>query len=436
MTPEGPTADRSAADPSTGSAPLDGVVVADLSRVLAGPYCTMLLADLGAVVIKVESAAGDDTRAWTPPEKDGMSTYFMSINRNKRSVVMDFRDPDDVALVHELFRRADVVIENFKPGALAKFGLDYESARAVNPDLVYASISGFGSAEGAGLPGYDLVVQAVSGLMSLTGDPDGPAFRAGISVFDVVTGLHAAVGILAALHQRSVTGKGQMVELNLLSSALSGLVNQTGAYTASSTVPHRMGNAHPSVYPYEVIRAKDRDVIITAANDRQFEALCEVLGIGELADDDRFRLNADRTRNRDQMHSLLMERVEQWNADDLFIALNEAGVPCGPINSIREGIELAERLGLEPRVTLGEGDHAVDLVRNPVRFSNACLRYDHPPPGLGEHSDEIRAWLSAQSSLQRTGLDSSGAQPQSGTGTGRSRLDAASSSNSAPDRVA
>ena len=185
------------------------------------------------------------------------------------------------------------------------------------------------------------------------------------------------------------------MELNLLSSALSGLVNQTGAYTASGTVPHRMGNAHPSVYPYEVIPAKDREMIITAANDRQFKSLCEVLGIGELADDKRFKLNADRTRNRDQMHSLLMERVAQWNADDLFIALNEAGVPCGPINSIREGIELAERLGLEPRVTLGEGDTRSGPGAQSHPLGNASLRYDRAPPALGEHGDEIRAWLSA-----------------------------------------
>ena len=398
MTAPTPATGSSAAGPAAGSAPLDGILVADLSRVLAGPYCTMLLADLGATVIKVESAAGDDTRAWTPPEKDGISTYFMSINRNKRSIVLDFRDPADVALVHELFRRADIAIENFRPGSLAKFGLDYDSAKALNPALIYASISGFGTAEGSRLPGYDLVVQAVSGLMSLTGDADGPAFRAGISVFDVMTGLHTTIGVLAALQHRSLTGEGQLVELNLLSSALSGLVNQTGAYTASGTVPYRMGNAHPSVYPYEVISAKDRDMIITAANDRQFKALCEVLGIGELAEDERFRLNADRTRNRDQMHSRLVDAVAQWNADDLFIALNEVGVPCGPINSIREGIELAERLGLEPRVTLGTDGQAVDLVRNPIRFSNAAVSYDHPPPGLGEHSDEIRAWLSASPS--------------------------------------
>ncbi len=390
MTP----AEGSGEPQAAGRAPLEGILVADLSRVLAGPYCTMLLADLGATVIKVESAGGDDTRAWTPPEKDGISTYFMSINRNKRSIVLDFRDPGDVALVHELFRRADVAIENFKAGALAKFGLDHRCALSLNPALIYASISGFGTAEGAGLPGYDLVVQAVSGLMSLTGDAAGPAYRAGISVFDVMTGLHATIGILAALRHRTATGQGQHVELNLMSSALSGLVNQTGAYTASGTVPHRMGNAHPSVYPYEVFAAADRDMIIAAGNDAQFKALCGVLGIGELAADTRFKLNADRTRNREQMHPVLTEAVARWSADDLFGALNAAGVPCGPINSVRQGIELAERLGLEPRVTLGEGVRAVDLVRNPITFSDASLRYNEPPPELGEHSEEIRAWLS------------------------------------------
>jgi len=387
-------------EPSTNSSadrrrgPLDGVIIADLSRVLAGPYCTMLLADLGATVIKVESAAGDDTRTWMPPERDGVATYFLSINRNKRSVVLDFRDPADVELAHELFRRSDVVVENFKPGALAKFGLDYDAAHAVNPALIYLSISGFGTAEGSWLPGYDLVVQAVSGLMSLTGDAEGPAYRAGISVFDVMTGLHGTIGILAALHQRDETGRGQHVEVNLLMSAMSGLVNQTAAYVAAGVVPHRMGNEHPSVYPYQTMPTKDRNVIIAAANDRQFRALCEVLEVPELADDERFRLNADRTANRAELHPVLLDRLSAWGADDLFVALNRAGVPCGPVNSIAEGVELAARLGLDPRVTLGEGDRAVDLIRNPITLSDARPRYTAPPPQLGEHTDDVRAWLS------------------------------------------
>jgi len=372
--------------------PLDGLIVADLSRVLAGPYCTMLLADMGATVIKVESPAGDETRTWTPPERDGVSTYYLSINRNKRSVVLDFNDTDDIELTRELLRRADVAVENFKPGGLEKFRLDYGSAQAINPRLVYLSISGFGTAEGAWLPGYDLVVQAVSGLMSLTGEPDGPAYRAGVAAFDVMTGLHGLIGVLAALHQREQTGEGQHVEVSLLASAMSGLVNQSGAFAAAGVVPHRMGNAHPSVYPYQTMPTKDRDVIIAAANDRQFRSLCEVLGIAGVADDPRFTLNADRTKNRADLHPLLLEKLSHWSADDLFLALNRAGVPCGPINSIAEGVQLAERLGLDPLVDVGGG---INAIRNPITFSASDLRYDLPPPDLGADSDEIRQWLSS-----------------------------------------
>jgi crotonobetainyl-CoA:carnitine CoA-transferase CaiB-like acyl-CoA transferase len=371
--------------------PLDGLIVADLSRVLAGPYCTMLLADMGATVIKVESPAGDETRTWTPPDRDGVSTYYLSINRNKRSVVLDFNDSDDVELTRELLRRADVAVENFKPGGLHKFGLDYESVSAINPRLVYLSISGFGTAEGAWLPGYDLVVQAVSGLMSLTGEPDGPAYRAGVAAFDVMNGLHGLIGALAALRQRDETGEGQHVEVSLLASALSGLVNQSGAYAAAGVVPHRMGNAHPSVYPYQTMPTRDRDVIIAAANDRQFRSLCEVLGIAEVADDPRFKLNADRTANRAELHPLLLEKLHEWSADDLFLALNRAGVPCGPINSIAEGVQLAERLGLDPIVAIG-GE--IDAIRNPITFSASDLRYELSPPALGADGDEIKAWLS------------------------------------------
>jgi crotonobetainyl-CoA:carnitine CoA-transferase CaiB-like acyl-CoA transferase len=375
--------------------PLDGLIVADLSRVLAGPYCSMLLADLGATVIKVESPDGDETRTWKPPAKDDVSTYYLSINRNKQSIVLDFRDPADVDLTRKLLARADICIENFKVGGLAKFGLDYESVRPLNPRLVYLSISGFGTAEGAWLPGYDLVVQAVSGLMSLTGAPDGPAFRAGISVFDVMTGLHGLIGVLSALQQRTATGEGQHVEVNLLSSAMSGLVNHTGGYTASGAVPFRMGNAHPSVYPYETMPTKDRDVIITAANDRQFRALCAVLDLDDVAVDPRFALNVDRTANRADLHPILIEKLSNWSADDLFIALNKAGVPCGPINSIAEGVALADQLGLEPIVSVGDGERSINLIRNPIRFSAADASYRLAPPHLGEHSDDIRAWLNS-----------------------------------------
>ena len=232
--------------------PLAGLLVADFSRVLAGPYCTMLLGDLGADVIKVESPAGDDTRYWMPPvTTDGVSTYYLAINRNKRSVVLDLRTGEGLAAARELARRADVFVQNFKPGGLTRFGLDYPAVSAGNPAIIYASISGFGAGGGKDLPGYDLMVQAMSGLMSLTGDPDGPPYRAGISVFDVIAGLHTTIAILAALHRRTGTGEGQHVEANLMSSALSGMVNQSSAYAAGGVVPFRMGNSHPSLFPYE-----------------------------------------------------------------------------------------------------------------------------------------------------------------------------------------
>ena len=373
--------------------PLDGLIVADFSRVLAGPYCSMLLADMGATVIKVESPQGDDTRTWTPPTKNDVATYYMSINRNKKSLVLDFSSEEDRTVGLELIKRADIFIENFKTGGLKKFGFDFDSVITLNPELIYLSISGFGTAEGAWLPGYDLIVQAVSGLMSLTGDPNGPPFRAGISVFDVMAGLHGLIGVLTALHQRENTGRGKHVEVNLLSSAMSGLVNQTAAYAAAGEVPFRMGNAHPSLFPYEALPTKDRDLIIAAGNDKQFRALCKVLEIESVADDSRFTANSDRTANREQLRPLLLARLAEWAADDLFIALNKVGVPCGPINSIGDGVELAEKLGLKPRITVGEGDRKVDLIRNPITFSEGEISYNLPPPQLGEHSDEIRKWL-------------------------------------------
>src|SRR3712207_6066607 len=248
-----------------GRGPLAGLLVADFSRVLAGPYATMLLADLGAEVVKVESPAGDDTRSWAPPVRDGVSTYYLGVNRNKRSIALDLTDDDDAAAARELARRADVLVENFKPGGLARFGLDYATVAEGNPGIVYASISGFGSGpEGRKLPGYDLIVQAISGLMSLTGDPDGDPYRAGVAVFDVMAGLHATIGVLSALNLRRETGRGQHVEVNLLSSALSGLVNQTSAYVAGDVVPFRMGNSHPSLFPYEPLPCSDGDLIVTA----------------------------------------------------------------------------------------------------------------------------------------------------------------------------
>jgi crotonobetainyl-CoA:carnitine CoA-transferase CaiB-like acyl-CoA transferase len=374
--------------------PLSGLVVADFSRVLAGPYCTMLLADLGADVIKVESPGGDDTRRWVPPvTSDGVSTYFMAINRNKRSVALDLGQPGDLAAARELARRADIFVQNFKPGGLDRFGLGYASVSAANPRIIYAEISGFGLGGGRDLPGYDLMVQAMSGLMSLTGDPDGPAYRAGISVFDVITGLHTTIGILAALNHRSATGQGQHIEASLMASALSGMVNQTTAYAAAGVVPFRMGNAHPSLFPYEPLPTGDGELIVTAGNDTQFRKLCEVLGAPELADDPRFARNEGRTANRALLRPLLAERLSRRTAAEWFKELIGAGVPCGPINTVDRGIAFAQDIGLEPVVTAGQGDTAARVVRHPLTFSTTPPRYHLPPPGLDEHGEEIRAWL-------------------------------------------
>ena len=395
--PENVQQDTADAQPRPG--PLDGLLIADFSRVLAGPYCTMLLGDLGATVIKVESPTGDDTRTWMPPVRDGVATYYLAINRNKRSVTLDLKNPEDLRLAQELARRADIFIENFKPGGLTRFGLDYDAVKSRNPGLIYTSISGFGTAsEGASLPGYDLVVQAISGLMSLTGDPDGPAYRAGISVFDVMAGLHAAIGILAALNYRNQTGEGQHVELSLMASALSGLVNHTSAYVAGGVVPTRMGNAHPSLFPYEPLPTADRELIVIAGNNGQFRKLCEVLGLPELLDDPRFANNDDRTRNRDLLRPLLVERLHTKTADEWFHELSAAGVSCGPINSIAGGVSFAREVGLDPVVEVGSGESAVPMIRNPITFSATPPRYELPPPALGQDSETIRAWLSQPSS--------------------------------------
>jgi len=380
---------------ASASGPLSGLLVADFSRILAGPYATMLLGDLGADVVKVEAPGGDDTRSWQPPVRAGISTYYLGVNRNKRSIALDLKDPDDLAAAQELARRADVMVENFRPGGLARFGLDYRAVAERNPRVVYASISGFGSGpKGRVLPGYDLIVQAMSGLMSLTGDPDGEPFRAGISVFDVMAGLHATIGILAALQAREASGRGQHVELSLLASALSGMVNQSSAYVAGGVVPHRMGNSHPSLFPYEPLPCADGELIITAGNSSQFRKLVQVLGVPGLADDPRFARNEDRTANRDELRPLLVERLRTRTTMEWFRDIIAAGVPCGPINSVDAGVAFAEDVGLDPVVSVGDGPAAVPSVRNPIRLSETPPDYRFPPPSLDEHGAAIRRWLS------------------------------------------
>jgi crotonobetainyl-CoA:carnitine CoA-transferase CaiB-like acyl-CoA transferase len=355
----------------------------------------MLLADLGAEVIKVESPGGDDTRSWVPPvTDDDVSTYFLAINRNKKSVALDLKKPRDAELAKALAGRADVFVHNFKPGGLRRFGLDYASVSAGNPAIIYASISGFGESEGAAsLPGYDLMVQAISGMMSLTGDPDGPPYRAGISVFDVMAGLHSTIAILAALNHRNATGEGQHLEASLLASALSGMVNQTSAFVAGGTVPFRMGNSHPSLFPYEPLPTADRDMIITAGNDAQFRKLCEVIGAPELPEDPLYSNNPGRTANRDKLRPLLAAKLAAKPAAEWFKVLIAAGVPCGPINTVDAGLAFAEEIGMRPVVTAGSGEASRPAVRHPVNFSKTPASYPLAPPALDEHGEEIRAWL-------------------------------------------
>lgn len=371
-------------------AALDGVLVADFSRVLAGPVATMMLGDLGADVVKVERpGSGDDTRAWGPPFRDGESTYNLSVNRNKRSVELDLSQPSDLELARTLAIRADVLVENFHVGAIERYGLGYQDLRADNPGLVYCSISGFGRGEGAALAGYDFILQAVGGLMSITGDEE--PRKVGVALVDVVAGLYAAIGILAALNARRESGEGQRVDVNLLSSVLAAMVNQSSAYVAGGVVPGRMGNAHPSIAPYETLRAANGPLAVAAGNDRQFAALCGVLGRDDLVSDPRFATNPARVTNRAELAAELERALGSRDAEDWVKELSEAGVACGPVNDIAAAFELAASLGLSPIV---EG--RVPTVADPIGLSRDPVGYDRPPPLLGEHSEEIRAWLGSQ----------------------------------------
>ncbi|MBA0124858.1 CoA transferase [Haloechinothrix sp. YIM 98757] len=377
---------------------LSDLVIADFSRVLAAPYATMLLADMGADVIKVEHPdRGDETRGWGPPFAGQEATYFLSVNRNKRSLGLDLADPMDNRRAHELVRRADVVVENFRPGTMAKYDLDYEQVSESNPGVVYCSITGFGSAEGADLPGYDLLVQAVGGLMSVTGQEPGQPVKTGVAVVDVLTGLHAMTGILAALRHRDATGQGQLVEVNLLTSLLSGLVNQSAGYTLAGAVPGIMGNRHPSIAPYEVFATADVPMVLAVGNDRQFATLCDGIDMPDLARDHRFTTNADRVAHVEDLGELLTRRLRQRTAKEWFDLLTPLGVPCGPVNDVAGAFALADDLGLRSRATIGPageaGDDATEFVANPISLSATPPGYRARPPHLGEHTAEILAWL-------------------------------------------
>ncbi len=370
-----------------GTAALRGVRIADFSRVLAGPYATMLLADLGAEVVKVERpGTGDDTRAWRPPaDASGTSTYFLGVNRNKRSVTLDLATGQGRDRARELIAGSDVVVENFRPGTMRKLGLGHEELLAADPRLVYCSVTGFGTGAGAELPGYDLLVQAVGGLMSVTGEPDGEPTKTGVALVDVITGLHATVGILAALRHRERTGEGQLVEVSLLGSLLSAMANQSSGYVAAGVVPGRLGNAHPSIAPYETFHTADRPIALAVGNDRQFAALAALLGVPELAADERFRTNPDRVAHRGELRPLLQDRLRTRGADHWARALPAAGVPAGPVNALDEAFAYAGRLGVEAVVDVA----GTRQVAHPIRLAATPARYRLAPPELGEHTDDV-----------------------------------------------
>ncbi|WP_420326471.1 CaiB/BaiF CoA transferase family protein [Mameliella sp.] len=365
--------------------PLEGVRVIELARILAGPWAGQTLADLGAEVIKIEAPQGDDTRNWGPPfiERDGdtSAAYFHSCNRGKRSEVVDLTSPAGQARMRELVAGADILIENFKVGGLAKYGMDYASLAEVNPRLIYCSITGFGQ-DGpyAHRAGYDYIIQGMSGFMSITGDPDGQPQRAGVAITDLFTGLYSVSGILAALHQRERTGKGQHVDMALLDCAVSAMANQALNYLSTGTPPGRTGNYHPNLTPYQVFDCSDGHIIIATGNDAQFQRLCRLLGLDEMAEAPEYASNADRVANREAMIARLMTATRQRTRDDLLAACEAQGVPAGPINDMAE-------VFADPQVVargLKIAPEGVPGVRAPFRFSDADLVLDHPAPKLGD----------------------------------------------------
>ena len=358
--------------------------VLDFSRILAGPLTTMVLGDLGATVTKVEPPGGDTTRSWGPPyDEAGEATYFQSVNRNKESLVLNLTEPEDLERARRLALEADVLVENFRPGVMEKFGLDYEQLREGNPALIYCSITGFGRGAGETLPGFDLLIQALGGLMSITGEPGGEPQKVGVALVDVLAGLYATVGILAALHHRRETGEGQRVDVELLTALLAGLVNQGSAYTLGGVVASRMGNQHPSIAPYELLRTAEGELVIAVGTDRQFAALCEVLGAAELANDPRFETNPVRVENRDALREALVERLASRSAQDWAALLTDARVPAGVVNDIAGAFRLAEELGLQPIVRIARDDGTTTaLTRDPIGLSATPPTYRSAPPRL------------------------------------------------------
>jgi crotonobetainyl-CoA:carnitine CoA-transferase CaiB-like acyl-CoA transferase len=373
--------------------PLEGVKVLDLSRVLAGPYATMVLADLGADVVKVEHPErGDDTRQWGPPFAGGESAYFLSVNRNKRSIGVDLKEPEGLEKVKRLATGADVVIENMKRGALEKFGLGYEALREANAGLIFCSITGFGPGKDEERPGYDFLVQARAGIMGITGfpEPDGEPTKVGVAIADIVCGLHAATAILAALHEREQTGEGARIEVPLFESTLSWLANRGQEYLVSDEDKGRMGNAHPTIVPYQTFNTSDKQIAVAVGNDAQFERLCEAIGREDLAQDERYATNPGRVANRQELVEALQRELSERTAEEWVEKIRGVGIPCGPVNTLAEA--LADE-HLASTDMLQEIEHTqagvLEMLASPVLVDGERLPIRRPPPTLGEHSEEM-----------------------------------------------
>ena len=382
--------------------PLAGIRVIELARVLAGPWAGQMLADMGADVIKVENPeGGDDTRAWGPPfveGKDGenlSAAYYHATNRNKRSIAVDLKSEEGRDIVRRLVATADVVIENFKLGGLEKYGLDYESLKAINPKLVYCSITGFGqNGPYANFAGYDYIVQGMSGFMSITGEPDGQPMKAGVAIADIFTGIYAVTAIQAALIHAMKTGEGQHIDMALLDVMAAVLANQNMNYLVSGKAPVRLGNAHPNISPYEVVPTADGHLILAVGNDGQFRRLCTILGIAAVADDERFSTNKARVANKAEVRRIVSAETAKWMKRDLLTACEGNAVPAGPINSIAEMFDDPQVKARGLRIDLDDADgNSIPGVRTPIVLSKTPLRYERPSPRIGEHQDEVLAEL-------------------------------------------
>ncbi len=387
--------------------PLSGIRVIELARVLAGPWAGQMLADMGADVIKVENpTGGDDTRAWGPPFVEGAdgenlsAAYYHSTNRGKRSIDIDFREEEGRKIVLDLIRDADVVIENFKRGGLVKYGLDYESLKAINPKLVYCSITGFGqTGPYADFAGYDYIVQGMSGFMSVTGSPDGEPMKAGVAIADIFTGIYSVAAIQAALIHVMRTGEGQMIDMALLDVQAGVMANQNLNYLVSGKSPVRLGNAHPNISPYEVMPTADGHLILAVGNDGQFARLCTILGLEGVTDDERFATNKARVANKVEVRRIVSAETVKWTRRDLLTACEQNAVPAGPINTIGDMFDDPQVKARGLRIDLEAADGTViPGVRSPIVMSETPLNYHRPSPRLGEHREEILAELKARRS--------------------------------------